>query len=85
MCMLFLMRYVPDEIGWDYVKWLEMRLERSGTAVRALFNSKLADDLKEQYLDFVTRYTEVIGYFKVLYSTITIRPDETEDVENAES
>ena len=85
MCMLFLMRYVPEEIGWDYVKWLEMRLERSETAVRALFNSKLADDLKEQYLDFVTRYTEVIGYFKVLYSTITIRPDETEDAEDVES
>lgn len=85
MCMLFLMRYVPEEIGWDYVKWLEMRLERSEIAVRALFNPKLSDGLKEQYLDFVTRYTEDIGYFKVLCSTITIRTDETEDVEDVES
>ena len=85
MCMLFLMRYVPDEIGWDYTKWLDMRNERAETAVRALFDPKIADDLKEQYLDFVAKYIEVIGYFKVLYSTITIRPDETEDAEDAES
>ena len=83
--MLNLMRYVPDEIGWDYTKWLEMRIERAETAIRALFDPKIAEDLKEQYLEFVTKYIEVIGYFKVLYSTISIRPDETEDVEDVES
>ena len=85
MCMLFLMRYVPEEIGWDYVKWLDMRNERAETAVRALFDPKIAEDLKEQYLEFVKKYIEVIGYFKVLYSTMSIRPDETEDVEDVES
>ena len=85
MCMLFLMRYVPEEIGWDYVKWLDMRNERAETAVRALFDPKTSDELKEQYLDFVSNYIEVIGYFKVLYSTITIRPYETEDAEDVES
>lgn len=85
MCMLFLMRYVPEEIGWDYVKWLDMRNERAETAVRALFDPKISDELKEQYLDFVSNYIEVIGYFKVLYSTITIRPYETEDAEDVES
>ena len=85
MCMLFLMRYVPEEIGWDYIKWLDMRNERAETAVRALFDPKIADDLKEQYLEFVTKYTEDIGYFKVLLSTITILPYETEDIDNVES
>ena len=85
MCMLFLMRYVPEEIGRDYVKWLEMRIERAETAVRALLDPAIANDLKEQYLDFVAKYIEVIGYFKVLYSTLSIRHDETEDIENAES
>ncbi len=85
MCMLFLMRYVPEEIGWDYVKWLDMRNERAETAVRALLDPAIANDLKEQYLDFVAKYIEVIGYFKVLYSTLSIRHDETEDIENAES
>ena len=85
MCMLFLIRYIPEEIGYDYVKWLDMRNERAETAVRALLDPAIANDLKEQYLDFVARYIEVIGYFKVLYSTISIRPDETEDVENVES
>ena len=84
MCMLFLMRYVPEEIGWDYVKWLDMRNERAETAIRALFDPKIADDLKEQYLEFVTKYIEVIGYFKVLYSTMSIRPKK-EDVEDVES
>ena len=84
MCMLFLMRYVPEEIGWDYVKWLDMRNERAETAIRALFDPKIADDLKEQYLEFVTKYVEVIGYFKVLYSTMSIRPKK-EDVEDVES
>ena len=84
MCMLFLMRYVPEEMGWDYVKWLDMRNERAETAVRALFDPKIADDLKEQYLEFVTKYVEVIGYFKVLYSTMSIRPKK-EDVEDVES
>ena len=82
--MLFLMRYVPEEIGWDYVKWLDMRNERAETAIRALFDPEIADDLKEQYLEFVTKYVEVIGYFKVLYSTMSIRPKK-EDVEDAES
>lgn len=82
--MLFLMRYVPEEIGWDYVKWLDMRNERAETAIRALFDPKIADDLKEQYLEFVTKYVEVIGYFKVLYSTMSIRPKK-EDVEDVES
>ena len=84
MCMLFLMRYVPEEIGWDYVKWLDMRNERAETAIRALFDPKIADDLKEQYLEFVTKYVEVIGYFKVLYSTMSIRPKK-EDIEDVES
>ena len=84
MCMLFLMRYVPEEIGWDYVKWLDMRNERAETAVRALFDPEIADDLKEQYLEFVTKYIEVIGYFKVLYSTMSIR-SKKEDVEDVES
>ena len=84
MCMLFLMRCVPEEIGWDYVKWLDMRDERAQTAVRALFDPKIADDLKEQYLEFVTKYVEVIGYFKVLYSTMSIRPKK-EDIEDVES
>ena len=35
--------------------------------------------------EFVKKYIEVIGYFKVLYSTMSIRPDETEDVEDVES
>lgn len=85
MCMLFLMRYVPEEIGWDYVKWLEMRNERAETAVRVLLDPTIANDLKEQYLDFVSNYIKVIGYFKVLYSAITIRPYETEDAEDVES
>ena len=71
--MLFLMKIVPEEIGWDYIKWLDMRIERSGNAVRALFVPAVAGKLKEEYLEFVSRYVEDVGYYKVLYNTITIR------------
>ena len=77
--MLFLMKIVPDEIGWDYVKWLDMRNERSENAVRALFDPAVASKLKEEYLEFVTRYVEEVGYYKVLYNTIVIGWAEMED------
>lgn len=79
--MLFLMKIVPEEIGWDYIKWLDMRIERSGNAVRALFDPAVAGKLKEEYLEFVSRYVEEVGCFKVLYNTITIKQVNTEGEE----
>ena len=71
--MLFLMKAVPEEIGWDYIKWLDRRYEYPENAVRALFDPSVADKLKEEYLEFVSRYVEDNGYFKVLYNTILIK------------
>ena len=79
--MLSLMKIAPEEIGWDYVKWVEMRIERSGDAVRALFDPAIASKLKEEYLEFVSRYVEEVGCFKVLYNTITIRWIDMEEEE----
>ena len=73
MCRLYLMRFKTEEIGWDYVHWLDMRSERADNAVRALFDPAVAGKLKEEYLEFVTRYVEEVGCFKVLYNTITIK------------
>ena len=79
--MLSLMKIAPEEIGWDYVKWVETRIERSGDAVRALFDPAIASKLKEEYLEFVSRYVEEVGCFKVLYNTITIRWIDMEEEE----
>ena len=73
MCMLYLMRFKTEEIGWDYVHWLDMRDERADNAVRALFDPAVASKLKEEYLEFVARYIENVGCYKVLYNTITIK------------
>lgn len=81
MCMLYLMRFKTEEIGWDYVHWLDMRSERADNAVRALFDPAVASKLKEEYLEFVSRYVENIGYFKVLYNTIVIKQVDTEGEE----
>ena len=78
MCMLFLMRFRREEMAWDYTHWLNMRDERAQNAVRSLFNLAVANKLKEDYLDFVARYIENVGCYKVLYSTITIKQLEPE-------
>ena len=76
MCMLFLMRYVPEEIGWDYVKWLDMRNERAETAVRALFDPATAAGLKEEYISFMSTIATEVGFCNILYSNLSIRTDE---------
>ena len=79
--MLSLMKIAPEEIGWDYVKWLNMRDRRMENAVRALFDPAVAGKLKEEYLEFVSIYTKDVGYFRVLYSDITIKWFDTEGEE----
>ena len=81
MCMLYLMRFKTEEIGWDYVHWLDMRDERADNAVRALFSLTIANQLKEDYLEFVAGFIENVGCYKVLHSTITIKEVETEGEE----
>ena len=73
MCMLYLMSFKTEETSRDYVRWLDMRRERTENAIRALYDPAVASKLKEEYLEFVSRYAEKVGYFKVLYSTITIK------------
>ena len=81
MCMLYLMRFKTEEIGWDYVHWLDMRDERADNAVRALFDPVIAGALKEEYLDFVSICTLEVGYYNIMYSDFSIRTDETEGEE----
>ena len=81
MCMLFLMEHHPCEVGRDFLSWLDMRHERADNAVRALFSLTIANQLKEDYLEFVAGYIENVGCYKVLYSTITIKEVETEGEE----
>ena len=81
MCMLYLMNFKREEIGWDYVRWLDMRSERAENAIRALYDPAVASKLKEEYLEFVSRYAENVGYFKVLYSNITIKQVDMEGEE----
>lgn len=81
MSMLYLMRFYRKEMKWDYSHWVDMRDERAENAVRALFSIDVADKLKEDYLEFVARYIENVGCYKVLYSSITIKwvdPEEEE-------
>lgn len=73
MCMLYLMRFKRKDMKWDYSHWVDMRDERAENAVRALFNLAVANKLKEDYLEFVARYIENVGCYKILYSSITIK------------
>ena len=73
MSMLYLMRFRRNKIKWDYMHWLGMRDERAENAIRSLFNLSVANQLKEGYLEFVAKYIENVGCYKVLYSTITIK------------
>ena len=79
--MLFLLRFVPEEVGYDYVHWLDMRSERAEKAIRALSDPSIANKLKEEYLEFVAIYIENVGSYKVLYSTISIEWVDTEGEE----
>ena len=81
MCMLFLMEHHPCEVGRDFLSWLDMRDERADNAVRALFSLTIANQLKEDYLEFVAGYIENVGCYKVLFATITIKEVETEGEE----
>ena len=81
MCMLFLMEHHPCEVGRDFLSWADMRDERAGKAVRALLDVKVADDLKEDYLEFVATCALEVGYYDLTYSDFSIRTDETEGEE----
>ena len=70
--MLWLMKYLPEDVQRDYIDWLRMRDRRGETAVRALFNPAIASALKEAYLDFVTSYAVETGYYN-LGNGISIR------------
>ena len=78
MCMLYLMQHYPCEVGRDFLSWADMRDVRAGNAVRALLDAKVADALKEDYLDFVSICTLEVGYYNMMYSNFSIRTDETE-------
>ena len=75
MCMLFLMEHHPCEVGRDFLSWADMRDERAGKAVRALLDVKVADDLKEDYLEFVATCTLEVGYYDLTYSDFSIRTE----------
>ena len=81
MCMLFLMKHHPCEVGRDFLSWTDMRDARAGKAVRALLDAKVADDLKEDYLAFVATCALEVGYYDLTYSDFSIRTDETEGEE----
>ena len=81
MCMLYLMKHYPDEIGRDFVDWLNMRDRRAENAVRALLDVKVADALKEDYLAFVATCALEVGYYNIMFSAYSIRTDETEGEE----
>ena len=81
MCMLYLMKHYPDEVGRDFVDWLKMRDIRSENAVRALLDVKVADALKEDYLTFVATCALEVGYYNIMFSAYSIRTDETEGEE----
>ena len=65
MCMLYLMEHYPQEVGRDFIDWVDMRDSRAETAVRALFDSAIASALKEGYLDFVSVCAMVTGYYSL--------------------
>ena len=81
MCMLFLMRSVPEVVGRDFLNWLGMRDSRAETAVRAVLDVAIADSLKEDYLAFVATCAVEVGYYNVLHSDFLIK-EVTEDVES---
>ena len=81
MCMLYLMRLHPEEVGRDFIDWVDMRDSRAETAVRALLDVKVADDLKEDYVAFVATCALYVGYYNITYSDFSIRTDETEGEE----
>ena len=78
MCMIYLMEHYPKEVGRDFIDWVDMRDSRAETAVRALLDVKVADDLKEDYVAFVATCALYVGYYNITYSDFSIRTDETE-------
>lgn len=72
MVMLCIMQSKPDLIIDDYLDWLSMRRGRSLLAVTALFNPSDLDRLKEDYLDFVDRIAEDVGWYNILDTSLTI-------------
>ena len=78
MCMLFLMRFMPEVVGRDFLNWLGMRDSRAETAVRAMLDVAIADTLKEDYLAFVATCAVEVGYYNVLHSDFLIK-EMTED------
>ena len=81
MCMIYLMEHYPCEVGRDFIDWVYMRDSRAETAVRALLDMKVADDLKEDYIAFVATCALYVGYYNITYSDFSIRTDETEGEE----
>ena len=78
MCMIYLMEHYPQEVGRDFIDWVDMRDSRAETAVRALLDVKVADALKEDYVAFVATCALWVGYYNITYSDFSIRTDETE-------
>lgn len=72
MCMLYLMHVVPEEVGREFVDWLNMRDARAEAVVRSLFEPIYADALKERFLDFVAHFVDQKGSFPIMYSEYSI-------------
>lgn len=72
MVMLRFMKDCPVLIAKDYIDWLSCRHKTSLLAVTALFNPSDLDRLKEDYLDFVGRIAEDVGWYNILDTSLTI-------------
>ena len=81
MCMLYLMRYMPEKVATEYVEWINMRDARAEAAVRSLFDPVYSDALKERFLDFVAHYIEEKGSFEIMGSNYWIKQVDTEGEE----
>ena len=81
MCMLYLMRHMPDKVATEYVEWINMRDARAEAAVRSLFDPVYSDALKERFLDFVAHYIEEKGSFGIMGSNYRIKWVDTEGEE----
>lgn len=80
-CMLHIMEYMPEVMGFDYLEWLRSRDSRARQAVFALFNQKAAADMKEEYLRYVNHYAEIMGHY-ITYRTELELKEVTEDGES---
>ena len=79
--MFRLMCSQPSAVARDLLDWVMMRHSRMKSAVEALMDPHVADRLKEDYLNYVTSYTDDVGFYMLADTDIEIR-EVTEDVES---